>query len=880
MNYKRPMLLIAMVFVLGVCVTAVEAGLYLNVSAGVLFCGVLSHGIISKRLVKRMAAILLAVFLTGTLRYRYDMASLDLYKTNIQKFDGLKVCLQGTVDSHTSSLKNDRIVIKNAVLSNAYGSSETLPEDAPLELKERYDQSVGDIMVYLKNSDTSYSSSRFGKSGSDKTGIRKNDENDIVSDKESDIQSPYPGEMVKIYGTMIQDEGVRNEGQFDFGLYYRTLGISGSMYGDRLEITGGEPEPFRSLLQKARNWVCKRLELVSEERDLGIYKALLVGDKSSMDEEIRELYQDNGIAHILAVSGLHLSIIGAGFYDFLRRCGSTKRFSGVLSAILILSYGIFTGCSGSAMRAVIMLLIRFLGEAIGRQYDMLSALACACILLLIGEPYMIFSSGFQLSFMAVLSLGTGAILPFPKEKTLNGICMSLFLQIMTLPVIIYHFFRFPLYGMMLNFLVLPLMNYVIYSGLLAIALSFASVLTGAAALASGHYILSFYNYLCHQTSDLPFSSLLLGRPKISEIIVYYTMLFFLLVLTLYLKDQRKKGRLKGIKRKIYYELPGIWLISLMIACRVLLPKIPAGIEITCIDVGQGDGFIIRHNDLVLTVDCGSSSDKKLAENRLVPYLESQGIGRINMAFITHCDSDHYSGMIDILNNEDGIVIDELCLPFCGKEDERYDKLRNAAEGRGTKVSYFGTGSVVESDDLRLTGLYPLDGGYISEANSHSIGMLLSYGEFKMLFTGDMDKECERKMLEYLKNCSWRMVGDGSIYNHEDAAGGLSSGKDLKQYGHDEGDLPDIDIIKLGHHGSSTSTSEELLKYMKPECAIISYGAGNDYGHPHRETVGLMKSYGISMYETAKMGEIRIVSDGERYKTRSLLKESIKKPAVG
>lgn len=864
MNYKRPLLLIAFVFVLGVCVTAKEAGLFPEIAAGVLFSGVLFHGLKSKRLNRGASALLFAVFILGIARYQCSCRIIDACQEKITAFEDLNVSIRGTVVSHTSGSKSEKIILKDALLSSAYGSAESLPADASEKMKKRYDQPVGTLMIYLSKQDMDDPQSHSYEKSVLSSGAPKNtfhSEQSFSFPKQSSSQTafdtipddgPYPGEIIEIHGTVLPPEGVRNEGQFDFELYYRTLGISGSVYGDSYEIIGGEPEPFKAGLQRFRNLVCMKLDEVADETDSGIYKAILVGDKSGMDEDIRDLYQDMGIAHILAVSGLHLSIIGAGFYDLLRQLGASKKLAGVGGAVLILSYGIFTGSSGSAIRAVIMLLMKFLGAAIGRSYDMLTALALSCILLVMDEPYIIFSSGFQLSFMAVFALGIGNLLPHPKNSFLNGVYMSLFLQIMTLPVILYHFFRLPLYGLLLNLIVLPLMSYVVYSGLLAVTLSFFSVMLGIASIGFGHYILRLYNNLCIAMKEIPYSSLLLGRPDIRSIIVYYSLLSILILTVLYMKTLKKKNLMSRQTKHLYSIMPKIAVLVILTGCFLLIRKPPSGLEITAIDVGQGDGLVIRYEDMVITVDGGSTSEKKLPEEMLIPYFESQGIDVIDIAFITHCDSDHYSGILYLLEESEAIKIKELVLPLPAEKDARYDKLKTAASAKNTGIRYFGAGSKLQVDDLNLRGLYPLSNDYIEEANSHSIGMLLNYRNFSMLFTGDMDKECEYKMLDYMEKSGSGILPQISSSNPP----GIS---DITKK------TFDIDILKAGHHGSSTSTSEDLLDFMTPEVAILSYGNNNRYGHPHKETLEILENHGIELYETGKNGEIRIISNGKKYK---------------
>lgn len=241
----------------------------------------------------------------------------------------------------------------------------------------------------------------------------------------------------------------------------------------------------------------------------------------------------------------------------------------------------------------------------------------------------------------------------------------------------------------------------------------------------------------------------------------------------------------------------------------------------------------------MTVDGGSTSNKSLGKNVLLPYLSSQGIDHIDLALITHCDADHYSGMLYLLEEEERISIGELLLPRVAEEDARYDALRKAAEARDTKLRYMGSGDHLRFGDVEIRAYYPVGTEPIKEANAHSIGMLLQYQDFQMLFTGDMDEACEEVLLEELART-------GEAANAS------------------------IDVLKVGHHGSHTSTSEALLEALKPETAILSFGVGNDYGHPHAETLERLERYEVRMLKTGELGEIRITVPS-RHK---------KNPAVG
>lgn len=834
MNVKRPLLLMAVVYVLGVCVSAGECGFVLRGAAGILFACLVFHGIKRKKLRKGALALLFVLLLAGGLRYRLSARAFQRSEERIRIFSGMKVCLRGEVQEYTEAAGKAKLRVRNALLSSAYGTWDALPASATAAMRARYDQPVGTILVYLDAEDA----------------LRP--------------RRPLPGEQIEVYGKISPADAARNEGQFDFRLYYRTISVHGSMYGTSFRVIGGDPKPFARGLQALRLRMGDILDQLLPPQDAGIYRALLTGDKSAMDEDIRSLYQENGIAHILAVSGLHLSILGLGAYELLRRFGRSKAASGLVAALLIVSYGILTGCSGSALRAVLMLLLRFLGAAVGRSYDMLTAMAAAALFLLWKEPFMLFSAGFQLSFLAVLAIGLSRALPVPKHPLPAGLWISFYLQLLTLPVILFHYFRFPLYGIFLNLIVLPLMGCVIYSGIFGVGLFALSEKLATIAVGGGHGILRLYTFLCTRCAALPYSSLLLGRPSMHSILLYYAALGFV---TWALAERNKadhaalqRGRKHPVRsevsdRECECDVPqskwARWVQRLRKnrktssdpvppVCRLPLPcivlpltlsmlclpaKQPQGLEITALDVGQGDGFILRNQGLVMSVDGGSTSDQRLGENVLVPYLESQGIEHIDLALITHCDADHYSGILYLLEEEPKISIGELLLPRVAVQDARYDALRDAAAARDVQIRYFGQGDSITLGEVEILGCYPAGTAKLDAANDHSIGMLLHAPDFQMLFTGDMDETCEQQLLAAL----W-----------EANAG-----------------YPKIDVLKAGHHGSHTSSSEALLAALRPDYAILSYGVGNDYGHPHAETRERLERYGVEMLETGVMGEIRI-----------------------
>ena len=674
----------------------------------------------------------------------------------------------------------------------------------------------------------------------------------------------------------FQRYGVRNEGVFDYGLYLKGMGIASEEDREAWKQQGprafGLSEAIHA--EAVRTLLRETLEETLPEKDAGLFLALLVGDRSGLPDGIRELYQSQGIAHLLAISGLHLGIIGMGLYRALRKLGLGTGASGILAGILIVCYGILTGAQGSALRAVLMLLVHFLSLRLGRSYDLLSALSLSAIMLAAVHPYIILQSGFQLSFGAVCGIGLlsdglirggerlreNAGRPMPDLRRISdrgrlhslwkGLTVSLSIQLFTLPVVLYHFYCFPLYGILLNFIVIPMMGLVIGSGLLALGMgllakalgSYGPLLLAARGAAGlGHYILELYEGLCRFTEKLPYSSIVTGRPELPDCFFYYIVmifLFFWLFGEAFLGKWRRGifGRLTpgpGAGKRL-----GLFFLLLSSAAVLLfaMPG-PERLQITAVDVGQGDGFLIRLGDCTLLLDCGSSSQKELGRYTLEPLLLSRGIRRIDAAFVSHSDLDHTSGLLYLLEEQERIPIHSLYLPKAALEDESYRSLKEAFKDPAG-IHYLSEGdSFFLKGKLRLSCLYEGRAPY-PEANSHSPFLLLEYGDFRMAFTGDMTKGDEELLAKRLRQ---------------------------------KGELPGaVTVYKAAHHGSRTSSSDAVLKLFSPEYALISYGPGNSYGHPHREVRERFLRYGAKLLETGERGQIILETDGRRLWIKSFL----------
>lgn len=740
-------------------------------------------------------------------------------------------------------------------------------------------------------------------------------------------ERPRLGSRICVEGTVQAIDAARNPGEFDYRLYYRAQKQNCRMFAENFweadpdgadwVNTGG----YREFLYQISLKAGEILERAAPGDDAGIYKAVLLGDKTCLEDDILALYQKSGISHLLAISGLHLSLFSAAVYGVLRKGGMGHGTAGVLGGVLLCSYAVMTGASTSVIRALVMVLFGYGAACFGRTYDLLTALGAAAAVILWDSPYQITQAGMQLSFSAVAGIGaaspclTAGLRRMRAEKKVLGeaerageaalgdagrlgwrscageaaledagrsdwrsrvsetVLTGMGLQLTTIPVMLYHFFQIPVYGIVLNLIVVPLMGIVLASGAAGILLGSVNPAAGRFAMGSGHAVLRVYEALCRISSRAPGNVLVLGRPEMRQVALYYVS-FICLLLSFSRGDAGGKfffGR-ANVGKKSFFSRAGIGKIfsccqagmekkgmrrKRVIRCAAMLGMVlalrapaVAGLETTFLDVGQGDGIVIRTHGHVILVDGGSTDVGELGRYRLEPYLKSIGETTVDLAVVTHGDMDHISGLQYLIEESEEILVKCLALPEKGRGQQVYEELKASAEAAGGTVIWMKRGDVLETDGLKLTCLYPdgegvggqsgtekeegtvyryeIDSG--EDRNEHSLVLKVDYGAFHMLLTGDMSQTGE----EFIQKDSW-----ASAY------------------------LENTQVLKVAHHGSKYSTGDQWLGSVRPRWAVISYGEGNRYGHPHTETLERLEKGGTAVYETGKSGAITLNTDGKK-----------------
>jgi competence protein ComEC len=539
------------------------------------------------------------------------------------------------------------------------------------------------------------------------------------------------------------------------------------------------------LLQLKRYSIEKCLKYLSEE-DAGILCAALLGEKSYLDTHLKELYQENGIAHILAISGLHISIIGGSLYHLLRKLGLPFFPAGMMSFLIMIPYCLMIGNGVAAVRAVVMLII-FIGADIkGRHYDFLTSASIAGTLILYESPYYLFDAGFLLSFGAVFAIG--CVYPcFEKIKYGQPLWLGISIWLVLLPIQLWFFYEISIASIFLNFVVVPLMPVVVSFGLIGILTPFIF------SFSICHWILRLYQWL------LVFPAVVIGQPGWYFIVLYAV----LLIVGCYF-----------IRNRNHY----LSIACIFAGIFALYLALMHGFFVTFLDVGQGDCIVVHSlAGHTYMIDGGSSDISKVGTYRIVPYLKSQGIRALDYVIVTHFDEDHYSGIQEMI--ESGYPMKNLIVfQNIDTEDEGYKIIAELAKRQGISILRFSREDQLQEGELSLTCLFP-NKVYTAEKNQESLVFLLKYKEFDCLLTGDLEKQGEEDLCKY--------------------------------------DLPEVEILKVGHHGSKNASSEELLSKINPLYAVISCGLNNRYGHPHADTINRLKNQGSNILVTAECGAVMV-----------------------
>lgn len=654
----------------------------------------------------------------------------------------------------------------------------------------------------------------------------------VICYLKADQELPQMGSTVKVKGILKNFQKATNPGQFDAESYYHILKISFQL--NQTEIQG-ESKEFNRIgqwLYGIRNYFSGILDHCLPKEDAALMKTMLLGEKGAIDSVQKAVYQRNGIAHVLAISGLHISLLGMTLYRLLRKAGCPPLLQTGFPAVIMILYCFMTGFSVSSLRAVIMFGMHMLAVYCKRTYDMITAAFVAAVLLLLHQPLYFYSSSFLFSFGCIFAIGF--LVPAltqelkSREKQPGGLQKTFLsgaaLTMAGIPMQLCFFYQMPVYSTILNLLAIPLMSFLLSAGIVLLCFwHFPLIGQLAGVLITG--ILDVFDRMCSLAESLPFHTLLTGKPETYRILLYLAALLAAMLL-------QKKALLW--KR---------WTVVLCGAVILLLPG-KKELTLTFLDVGQGDCIHVSTaagNHFL--IDGGSSSVSKVGSYRIIPYLKASGAGIIEAVFVTHPDEDHCNGVRELFaqSGQNGIHIKRLYLPDVGEQarTEGYRQLVKEAENKGISVGYIHTGQLLSEKEVTFFCLHPESGYENREANAYSTVLLLSFRGFRALLTGDVEGDGEERLLQSLADVKSGKYGDQSALGERAEENGIT-------------------VLKVAHHGSENSTSAKLLTEISPQIAVISCGENNPYGHPHEETLERLGDIGAKVLRTDELGAVRIV----------------------
>ncbi|SDJ27804.1 Metallo-beta-lactamase superfamily protein [Lachnospiraceae bacterium G41] len=666
------------------------------------------------------------------------------------------------------------------------------------------------------------------------------------------------GSTVKIRGKINVYNKASNPGEFDMRRFYISKGYLFSAYS--CELLSGDSH--KNIIADTSYRISARIGGLIDRslnpKDAGMMKAILLADKTDLDKETKDLYKDAGAGHLLAISGLHISMFAAITLFFLKKTPLSFKASYIITVFILFLYGYLIGFSASALRATVMFAILCIGKMFNKSYDSLNSMAVALLVTIMIKPLYVLQNGFLMSYLAIISIAVVlpifAVIGKKAKGVISTLSISTSVTMTTLPVVVNSYYKIPLYAPLINIVLVPGMTVLLMLGISCICLRaiiessifinickllFAGSLISPDLyifLLSGkfnifaigiHLFLEIYEWLMKTELTLPKAVITTGARGIARCLIYEFILLLSafiirkIKLSLWRKDKLINNRIRqspaynptkeirSIRKKRVLLFAGSTAVLVLNIAAFLIYWRKDKIEF--LDVGQGLCVCIQYKGNVYCYDGGSTDRKNIDEYVLSPYFAYYGIDSVDAWFISHEDADHTSGIKGLLNGN--ITIKEIIVPKVLKDN--FSSITALAEDTGTKVIYSSTGDVFTSNDgITFTVLSPDEDFPPDDSNACSLVVLMRTKEEKVLFMGDADTRAEEKVLSFMRG--------------------------------------PIDILQVAHHGSANNTnSEYFLCTLKPRISIISCGFDNQYGHPHKETLEALEKTGTYIYLTDK-----------------------------
>ena len=684
----------------------------------------------------------------------------------------------------------------------------------------------------------------------------------IYIEVKKDININY-GEKIVCDGNFSKGSEQRNYGGFNYQLYLKSVNIYGTLEVEHYKtISSDNVTIIEKMINHIKLNINKNVENILEDKYEQIVKGLILGDISNLDESLKEKFQIANISHVLAVSGMHIIYIIIGIeWGFKRLLG--KRNVKYVVIFGLLFYMSLTGFTSSIVRAGIMGIINIVAFLVYRKKDIWTSIGISLLCILIENPYAITSVGLQLSY-----LGTIGIILFNRnvkqildnikfiknnirikrsnwlskfvETLKEMISVTLSAQIVILPIMLYHFNNIGIYFLITNILVSFITGIIMVLSISFIIASFINLeISKCISIFLSIGIEGFIQIA--NLSQLPFSKIYVTTPNILFIIFYYIVILIgnqvytiytaqyigstqkriknLVALAKYKLYEKKKEmkticleffQAKNIKQYILKSHKIAFICIFIVTFFIGIFKVNQKLEIHFLDVGQGDAcFIITPSNKTILIDGGGSlsSTFDVGKDTLIPYLLDKGYTKIDYVFISHFDLDHIGGILPVLEE---LRVGQIFISDKQEKSENYGKFLELAKEKNLKVEKVKAGDKIKIGDINFHIIWPIE-KQINEniLNNNAMVMKLQYKNFSMLFTGDIEEIAEKAILNTYKNNL---------------------------------NILKATVLKVAHHGSKSSSTEEFLNATNSKVAIIGVGKNNMFGHPNDAVLERLQSF--------------------------------------
>lgn len=681
-----------------------------------------------------------------------------------------------------------------------------------------------------------------------------------------DIELNY-GDKITFSGTYTKPEVERNYNGFDYSKYLKQLKIFGTIKCEKIQVLSQKQEnKIFQISNQISNKIISNTKKILKEETASLLLGLILGYKTDIVEETQENFRNASMSHILAVSGMHVAYVILGINLIFKNLIGKKN-TNILSIFILIFYMFITNFSPSITRAGIMGIIVLLSKLIYRKNDIYTSISISLLLILIYNPFLIQNLGLQLSYGGVVGivLFNKSILKFLKNINLKNkvykykirpkiqkyldkikeiISVSISVQLSILPIILYNLNTFNPYFLISNLILSFAIGPIVILGFLFIIIvclntSIAEIFLPMIQI--GIKILIFISYI----GKLPFSKIYIPTTSLFSILIYYlSLIVSLFIYNIYSSKNPNKTQIRAknlialMKIKLRQNKQKVkYLLAIIIFLSFVINLLPQNLKIHFIDVGQGDSsLIITPQNKTILIDGGGSSgsDFDVGENTLIPYILDGGFTKINVVIISHFDQDHVGGILTLLQE---LKVGKVYISKQTEKSENYEKFLEIVNERKIKVYEVVAGNRIRIEkNLYFDVLWPAENQITTNVlNNNAIVCNLHYRDFSMLFTGDIEEIAEKEILElYFQN------------------------KNLLK----------ANILKVGHHGSKTSSTSEFLNVVKPQIAVIDVGKNNKFGHPNEGVLQRLNDLNCNIFRTDLNGEISIkVNKSSQYKIK-------------